>query len=169
MPTFPGPVEIKNVVTEDINDILDVYRQCEDFLALGPCPKASPAMVTKDIEDVYKEGGVFKSIYAGSRLIGVVSYVTKGFAGKLSDACMYLLMITPSFRKKGIGTRIVETIEKEIIADAKITAILAGVQVNNLGALKFWRNNGYRVTSGPELMPDGTTVFHLCKHLTHIM
>ena len=163
MPIFPGLIELRNVMAEDINDILEVYLQCEDFLALGPHPKSSPAMVTKDIEDVYKEGGVFKSIYIGDKLIGVASYVTKGFAGKLSDACIYLLMIVPSFRKKGIGARIVEMIEKEILADAKITTIMAGVQVNNPRALKFWRNNGYRVTSGPEQMLDGTVVFHLCK------
>jgi ribosomal protein S18 acetylase RimI-like enzyme len=163
MPTFSGFIELRNVMAEDITDILDIYRQCEDFLALGPNPKASPAMVTKDIEDVCKEGGVFKSIYAGNRLTGVVSYVTKGFAGKLSDAFIYLLMIIPSFRTKGIGARIVEMIEKEILADAKVTSILAGVQVNNPRALKFWRNNGYRVTSGPEQMPDGTVVFHISK------
>jgi ribosomal protein S18 acetylase RimI-like enzyme len=163
MPTFSGFIELRNVMAEDITDILDIYRQCEDFLALAPNPKASPAMVAKDIEDVCKEGGVFKSIYTGNRLTGVVSYVTKGFAGKLSDACIYLLMIIPSFRTKGIGARIVEMIEKEILADAKITTIIVGVQVNNPRALKFWRNNGYRVTSGPEQMPDGTVVFHLCK------
>jgi GNAT superfamily N-acetyltransferase len=169
MPVLPGPVELKNVISEDFDDILDVYRQCEDFLSLGPEPKASPEMVTRDIEDTYKEGGVFKGIYTGIKLIGVVSYITRGFAGKLSDACLYLLMIVPSFRNKGLGTKIIEIIEKEILSDTKITAILAGVQVNNPLGLKFLRKNGYRVTSGPELMPDGTTVFHLRKDLVHIM
>jgi ribosomal protein S18 acetylase RimI-like enzyme len=162
---FRGPIELRNLTTEDFSDILDIYRQCEDFLSLGPQPKASPAMVIKDIEDACKEGGVFKGVYCGDKLIGVASYVTKGFTGKSTDACLYLLMIIPSFRGKGIGTKIIKVIEKEIFTDAGTTAILSGVQVNNLSGLKFWRKNGYRVTGGPELMPDGTTVFHLCKDL----
>jgi ribosomal protein S18 acetylase RimI-like enzyme len=169
MPVFHGPLELRNVMTEDYDDILDVYRRCEDFLSLGPQPKASPAMVAKDIEDACKEGGVFKGVYSGDELIGVASYVTKGYAGNLGEACLYLLMIIPPFRSKGIGTEIVAMIEKEIFADARTTEILTGVQVNNPRALKFWRNNGYHVTRGPELMPDGTTVFRLRKDSVHIM
>jgi ribosomal protein S18 acetylase RimI-like enzyme len=168
MPVFHGRIELRNVITEDFDDILDIYRRCEDFLSLGPQPRASPAMVTKDIEDACNAGGVFKGVYCGDKLIGVASYVTKNATDKLHDVYLYLLMIIPSFRHKGIGTKIVEMIEKEIFTCAGTTGILSGVQVNNIQALKFWRKNGYRVTGGPELMPDGTTVFHLRKDLIHI-
>jgi ribosomal protein S18 acetylase RimI-like enzyme len=168
MPVFRGLIELRNFTTEDYDDILDIYHRCEDFLSLGPQPRASSAMVTKDIDDAGKEGGSFKGIYSGDTLIGVASYSTKGFNKKLTDAYLYLLMIIPSFRGKGIGTKIVKMIEKEIFTDSKATTIFSGVQVNNLRALKFWRNNGYRVTGGPELMPDNTTVFHLRKDLRHI-
>ena len=32
-------------------------------------------------------------------------------------------------------------------------------------AVRFWLRMGYRITSGPELMPDQTTVYHLLKEI----
>ena len=42
---------------------LEVYRRCEDFLALGPEPKASLEMVLADLEISRQEGGCFCGIY----------------------------------------------------------------------------------------------------------
>ncbi len=49
--------------------------------------------------------------------------------------------------------------------DAQVTAILSGVQVNNPQAVQFWQKQGYRIVSGPTLMPDQTTVLGLRKWL----
>ena len=156
--------EIRTITQDDLGAVLDVYRQCEDFLALGPEPIASMAMVLKDIEISRREGGVFCGVYAGDgRMIGVVDFVPHNFEGDQHIAFVSLLMIAPSFRKQGIGTTIVKLIENEIRKDAQVTAILSAVQVNNTQALQFWQKNGYCIVGEPELQPDQTTTFRLQK------
>jgi len=156
--------EVRTITQDDLVAVLDVYRQCEDFLALGPERTASMAMVLKDIEISQSEGGVFYGVYAvDGRMIGVVDFVLSKFKGDPHIAFISLLMISPSFRKHGIGTMIVELIENEIRKDAQVRAILSAVQVNNPQALQFWQKNGYRIVGGPELQPDQTTTFRLQK------
>jgi ribosomal protein S18 acetylase RimI-like enzyme len=160
-------LEICLITQEDLDAILDVYRQCEDFLALGPISTASMDMVLKDIEISQGEGGVFCGIYTSDgKMIGVVDYVPSNFEGNPQIAFLSLLMIAESFRKQGIGRAIVEAVENEIRKDPGIIAIRSGVQVNNPQAVRFWQKNGYQIVSGPELMPDPTTVFGLRKDLS---
>ena len=45
MVTYKDSVEIRPITENDLEEVFEVYRQCEDFLALGPKPKASMAMV----------------------------------------------------------------------------------------------------------------------------
>jgi GNAT superfamily N-acetyltransferase len=156
-------LEIRTVTQDDNNKILEVYRQCEDFLALGPKPNASLEMVLKDLESSRNEGGVFRGIYADGKIVGVISYVPAGFEGKPDVAFLSLLMIAAPYRGYGIGTEIVKRIEKEILMNSQISTILSAVQVNNPDATRFRQKNGYRIVGGPELRPDNTTVFHLCK------
>jgi len=156
--------EVRTITQDDLDAVLDLYRQCEDFLALGPERTASMAMVLKDIEISQSQGGVFYGVYAvDGRMIGVVDFVLSNFEGDSHIAFISLLMIAPSFRKQGIGTTILELIENEIRKDAQVTAILSAVQVNNPQALQFWQKNGYRIIGEPELQPDQTTTFRLQK------
>jgi ribosomal protein S18 acetylase RimI-like enzyme len=156
--------EVRTITQDDLGEVLDVYRHCEDFLALGPEPTASMAMVIKDIEISQREGGIFCGVYtADGGMIGVVDFVPNNFEGNPHIAFISLLMIAPSFRKQRIGTMIVELIENEIRKDAQVTAILSAVQVNNPQALQFWQKNGYRIVGEPELRPDQTTTFRLQK------
>lgn len=165
--TIPAHSLVIRPVTEaDADVILDVYRQCEDFLALGPVSTASMDMVRKDLEISHEMGGVFCGIYINDgNMIGVIDYVPGNFEGEPRHACLSLLMIAAAFRKKGIGDAVVEAVECEIQKEKQITAILAGVQVNNPHAIRFWQRHGYRIVGGPELMTDQTTVFHLRKDL----
>jgi ribosomal protein S18 acetylase RimI-like enzyme len=156
--------EIRTITQDDLDAVLAVYQQCEDFLALGPVPTASMEMVLKDIEISQREGGVFCGIYtADGKIVGVVDYIPSNFEGNPQFAFLSLLMIAASFRKQGIGRAVVEAIENEIRKDAQVMAILSGVQVNNPQAVQFWQKNGYRIVSGPELLPDQTTAFRLRK------
>jgi len=156
--------EVRTITQDDLGAVLDVYRQCEDFLALGPEPTASMAMVLKDIEISQRKGGVFCGVYsADGRMIGVVDFVPSNFEGYPHIAFISLLMIAPSFRNQGIGTTILKLIENQIRKDAQVTTILSAVQVNNPQALQFWQKNGYRIVGGPELQPDQTTTFRLQK------
>lgn len=156
-----GSLEIRPVTMGDLDEALEVYRQCEDFLALGPVSTASIAMVQADLEISQQGGGVFCGIFnAGGKMIGVIDYILNNFEGDPETACLSLLMIAAPFRRRGIGETVVEAIEN------KIRVIRSGVQVNNPRAVKFWLRHGYRIVSGPELMPDQTTVFGLQKDLT---
>jgi ribosomal protein S18 acetylase RimI-like enzyme len=156
--------EIQAVAQKDWPAILDVYHQCEDFLALGPEPHASMAMVQKDIELSRQAGGIYCGVVpADGKMIGVVDYIPRNFEGESRAAFISLLMIAAPFRKRGIGTAVVEFVENEIRKDHRITIILSGVQANNDGGLQFWQKQGYRIVSGPELQPDRTITFRLRK------
>ncbi len=146
--------------------ILTVYEQCEDFLALGPQPRATLAMVLADLQLSVEEGGTFCGIYdAHNVMVGIVDFVPRGFEGDPARAFLSLLMIAAPWRSKGLGTAVVRLIEDEIRRDSHITAIDSGVQVNNPAAIRFWQQCGYTIVSGPTLLPDQTTVFHLRKLL----
>jgi ribosomal protein S18 acetylase RimI-like enzyme len=162
---FSHSLEIRPVTPDDLDAVLAVYQQCEDFLALGPVSTASMQMVLKDIEVSQSEGGLFCGIYADGKMIGVVDYVPAGFEGEPQHAYLSLLMIARPYRGQGIGTAIVDAVEVEIRKDTRVTAILAGVQVNNPQAIRFWQKHGYRIVGGPELFPDQTTAFPLRKDI----
>ena len=64
---------IHPIAQDDLDAILEVYRQCEDFLALCQLPTASMEMVLKDIEISKAGGGVFCGIYTDNgKMIGVI-------------------------------------------------------------------------------------------------
>ncbi len=158
-------IEIRSVTPADYPALLGVYRRCEDFLALGPVDKASLEMVLKDIEEADVEGGVYRGIYSGAEIIGVVSYVPSHFEFRPVDAFILLLMITPPCRSQGIGGTIAAMVEKEICAHAKIRSIRLGCQVDNPRAIRFWEKMGYYIFRGPDLRPDKTTVYHMRKDI----
>jgi ribosomal protein S18 acetylase RimI-like enzyme len=157
-------LEIRPVSQDDLDAVLEVYQQCEDFLALGPIAIASMEMVLQDIEISRKEGGIFCGIYTpGGKMTGVVDYVPNNYQGNPQTASLSLLMIAAPFRSQGIGKAVVDAVESEIKKDAQVTTILSGVQVNNPQAIRFWLRNGYHVVSGPRLYPDQTTAVDLQK------
>jgi ribosomal protein S18 acetylase RimI-like enzyme len=160
-------LEIHPIDQDDLAAVLDVYRQCEDFLALGPAPTASLEMVLTDIEVSRRDGGIFCGIYdtASSQMIGIIDFVPRDYHGEPQTAFLELLMIAAPFRSQGVGKAVVAAIEHEIRKDARVSTILSGVQVNNPQAVQFWQRNGYRIVSGPELLPDQTTVYGLRKEL----
>jgi ribosomal protein S18 acetylase RimI-like enzyme len=162
---LPGQgLEIYPIAQDDLDPVFDVYRQCEDFLALGPRPAASMEMVLKDIEISKEEGGLFCGIFStDGKMIGIIDFVPNNYRGEPSISYLELLMIAAPYRNKGLGRAIVEAVEHEIRKDASVSTILAGVQVNNPQAIRFWQRNGYHIISGPDLMPDQTTVFGLRK------
>lgn len=155
---------IRPLRPDEYDQVLEVYRQCEDFLALGPVPHASMEMVLKDLEISREAGGIFCGIFNDEqKMIGVVDYIPQNFEGYPNHAFIELLMIAKSERGKGIGKAVVQQVEATILQDQHIDEILSGVQVNNPRAIKFWREAGYRIVSDAIPYPDGTTAFTLCK------
>jgi ribosomal protein S18 acetylase RimI-like enzyme len=166
MVTGGGPFRVRAVTPEDEPAILEVYRACEDFLALGPVPTASMAMVLQDLETSRREGGTYLAIFGTEgKMIGVVDYIPGGFEGKSHIAFLSLLMIALPFRRRGVGTAVVDLVEREIRKNPQVYAIQSAVQANNPSALQFWLKNGYAVVGGPEFRPDKTTVYRLQKAL----
>jgi ribosomal protein S18 acetylase RimI-like enzyme len=159
-------LEIHPIAQDDLEAVLAVYRQYEDFLALGPVANASMEMVLKDLEISENEGGIFCGIYTtDQKMIGVIEYVPNQYQGNPQAAFLSLLMIASPFRDKGIGKAVVKAVENEIRKDTQITVIFSGVQVNNPEAIRFWQRNGYCIASEPKLHPDQTTAVDLRKDL----
>ena len=159
-------VTLRVLAPDDANDILDVYRQCEDFLALGPVPKASREMVEDDLRVSRETGGRFCGILdEESVLVGIIDYVASGYQGRADTAYITLLMVAAPHRSHGVGKEVLRLIESEVAAQG-VSEVLSGVQVNNPDAVRFWRKNGYIITSGSERQADGTVAFRLSKTIT---
>jgi ribosomal protein S18 acetylase RimI-like enzyme len=162
--------EIRSIEKGDLEAVLEVYRQCEDFLALGPVATASMEMLLKDMELSQAEGGIFCGFTTcDGKMIGILDYVPGNYEGNAQSAYLALLMIGAAYRSQGLGKAVVEAAENEIRKDAGIKRILAGVQVNNPQAVQFWQRRGYRIVGGPKLIPDQTTVYDLRKDLEEIV
>lgn len=150
---------------EHADAILSVYRQCEDFLSLGPVPTASMEMVLEDLRHSREMGGVFCGIFVGEEMAGIVDFVPDGFEGEQGVAFLSLLMIARRHRGGGLGSKVVRAVEGEIMKNAGIAVIRSGVQANNGPAIGFWQAMGYRVVGGPDMMPDLTICYSLRKEL----
>ncbi len=158
-------LEIHPAGEKNLEELLAVYKECEDFLALGPVAKASLEMVRADMEMSKTMGGEFCGIYLRDGTIaGVLDFVPGNFRGQPGTAYIALLMLKPSFRRRGIGALVLEMIEEEVRKDAQITRIGIGVMVNNPSAIQFWKNRGFQICSGPELLADKTTVYRMEKN-----
>ena len=163
-------LEIRPVTQADLQAVLGVYQQCEDFLALGPVATASMEMVLKDLEISKNDGGIFCGIYTpDGKMIGIIDYVPNNYQGDPQAAFLSLLMIASPFRNQKIGEAVVDAIENEIRKEAQVNAILSGVQVNNPRAVRFWQRRGYRIVSEPKLLPDLTTAVDLRKDLQRVL
>ena len=165
-----GAYQLRLVDREDpavLAALLEVYRQCEDFLALGPQPHASLEMVLADLDASQTAGSLYCGIYLcpSDELVGVADYLLAGFEGNPQHAFLELLMIAQPFRAHGLGNRIVAGLETEIRKDPQVSAIRLGVQVNNPAALRFWQRCGYRIIRPPNLLPDQTIGCLLEKQL----
>ena len=73
---------IRPVQPQERDAILEVYRQCEDFLALGPVATASMEMVDADLRHSIDDGGIFCGIFAPDGIMmGIIDVVMSGFEG----------------------------------------------------------------------------------------
>ncbi len=160
-------VVIRPVDEAEMAALLEVYRASEDFLALGPVAVASEAMVLADLRLSREAGGWFCGIYekTSGRMIGVVDFVPSGWEGLPNQAFLELLMIAAPYRSQGVGQEVVRLVERAICQDEKVDRIAAGVQVNNPGAIRFWRRMGYAIVSEAKAMADGTVAFELLKQI----
>jgi len=156
---------IKDVDEKDTDTVFEVYKQCEDFLSLGPVPSASKQMIYNDFKLSKEEGGTFCGIFFNGKMIGVIDFVPGNYDGNPENAYLTLLMISAGHRRNGIGREVVSAVEKQIFKNRNIKCICAGVQTNNKPAIAFWLKMGYKIVGGPKLMPDTTIVYRLKKYV----
>lgn len=150
----------------DAQAILEIYRQCADFLALGPQPQATLDMVLADLRHSVEEHGRFCGIFhPADRLVGVVDYVPGMYQGDPQRAFLSLLMIGRPYRSRGLGAAVVAALAGESLKDSQVVEIHSAVQVNNPRAIRFWERMGYRIIGGPQRNPDQTIVYLLSKRL----
>lgn len=154
---------IRKVGKFDIDNIYQVYKNCEDFLSLGPVAKASKQMIIEDFKLSEDEGGTYCGIFIQDKMIGVIDFVLANYKGIPYHAYISLLMISADNRRKGLGTEVVTAVEREILKNNSIKSILANVQTNNKNAISFWRKAGYKRVSDPQVMPDTTITYELRK------
>lgn len=165
---MPPPFSIVPLREEHVAQVLEVYVQCEDFLALGPVATASTEMVLADFKLSQAEGCTFCGIYApDGKMLGVFDFCLSGYKGKPEDAYLNLLMIAAPYRSHGLGDAVFRWLEEQIKKQPQVKRLLAGVQVNNPGGKRFWLRQGFKIVSQPTLMPDGTTCVELLKVLDH--
>jgi len=143
---------------------LAVYQACEDFLALGPEPHASAAMVTADLQYSREHGGLYSGIWHLETLVGVLDYIPSHYEGQPYCAFINLLMIIPSWRGSGLGHSVITRLEQQLSTQG-ITQVWTAVQVNNPLALSFWQHCGYVIKVPPARQSDGTTTQLLAKSL----
>jgi RimJ/RimL family protein N-acetyltransferase len=159
-----GELSVRLYKEDDIPAILEVYRQNEDFLSLGPVPKASLEMVRKDIAQSMEEKGFFCVIsHQQSGIIGVMDFAPQ--RGDPGTAYLALLMISAPYRKLGYGESIMAAFEKYLVTTYKSKILKAGVMVNNPKAIMFWERMDFSINRTPELLPDTTTVFRMSKKI----
>jgi len=155
---------IRPLRDDDLLPVLEVYRQCEDFLARTPKPTASMEIVQEDLALSRQNGGIFCGIYNHTgTMMGILDVVLSGFEGERGSAFIELLMIGQPYRQRGLGSAVVQALETYIQRDTHVNVILAAVMVNNPVAIRFWERHGYKIVGGPEAEPDGTTVWKLSK------
>ena len=163
---------IRQLNEEDLDAILNVYKLCEDFLALGPDASASRSMVLADLEHSRQQGGIFCGIFEGlpglpgtENLVGVLDFIACPTCPTQEKAFLELLMIAAPYRGLGLGAKVVHWLETKLRLDAGIRVIGSAVQVNNPSAIHFWHQMGYRITSGPTTQKDQTVTYALEKEL----
>jgi RimJ/RimL family protein N-acetyltransferase len=156
-------LSVSPVTDDDLPEVLEIYRGVEDFLALGPVPTASMEMVLEDLRHSRDESGVFCVVRdSGGGSVAVLDFVPRR-APNL--AFLSLLMIALPHRGRGIGTEVVGLLEGYLRERHAVRVIESGVQTNNEQGIRFWTARGYRIVSGPRVMPDTTVVYELRKKI----
>lgn len=159
-------ITVQPVGEEQMEALLRVYRQCEDFLALEPSSHATEEMVKKDLEESRSAGGVYCGIYtADQELIGIVDFIPSGWQNRADTAYMELLMIVRGRRSRGIGAEVQEMVEKYVRDEFNVVQMMADVQVNNPQAVRFWERVGYAISSVAVLQKDQTLTYEMHKSL----
>ena len=157
-------LQIATVSDRDVPALLQVYKQCEDFLSLGPVPRASIQMLQGDIEHSRGENGRYCAIRTHSDLtVGVIDFIPN--SDDRNTSFLSLLMIAAPWRNKGYGQAVVASLEQHLRRTHHTEQIDCAVQTNNSAAIRFWTRLGYALSKEPCRQSDGTITYRMSKTL----
>jgi ribosomal protein S18 acetylase RimI-like enzyme len=157
-------LKVAKVTGDDLPELLSVYKACEDFLALGPDPRASVDMIEKDLADSRKEAGEYCTIRnSEGALIGVIDIILKAL--EPSTCYLMLLMIGKPWRNRGYGRMVMVALEEYLREQYGSKQLDAEVQTTNPKAIHFWKSFGFQISEMAEDQPDGTVTYAMTKEL----
>jgi ribosomal protein S18 acetylase RimI-like enzyme len=124
--------KIREMVIKDYNEIINLWKNTE---GIG----------INDYDDSKKRIKIFLDKNPNScfvaehenKIIGTIMGANDGRRGFI-----YHLMVKPEYRKKGIGKKLLEKVEKNFKKDGIRKIYLVALKKNKTGN-KFWENNGY--------------------------
>ena len=157
-----GDLIVRPIADNELDSTLEVYRESEDFLALGPVATASLSMVTADIEHSAAESGIYCGIWRDGTQIGVLDFVPEARAG---TSVLSLLMIARPYRDQGIGGAILDALVTYLRDTYGTTILEGGVQTNNPAAIRFWQRHGFEIGSQARDLDDGTAAYSMTRRI----
>ena len=163
---------MRPIADADLPAVLEVYRQCQDFLALEPDPQAPPEMIAAYRALALRQGAVYCGIFikpdlaAGSQnpsgLVGILDYVPN-YRADPGVVFIELLMLGRPYRGQGLGQAAINWMLAE--GNGKIRTLQAAVQTNNPAAIRFWQRLGFRITGPAAPQEDGTVTYPLAMNV----
>lgn len=151
------------VADSELDYVLNVYKNCEDFLALGPVPNASMNMVVADINHSRDENGIYCGIWDNSNtMIGIIDFIPNT---DQHTSFLSLLMISKEYRNIGVGTVVETLLESHLKNNYQTSVLRSGVQINNQIGIRFWGKCGFIISEDAQDLDDGTIAFQMYKDI----
>ena len=127
-------MEIRSYVPSDYDQLKQLLITCNLF---------DNSYDTRDkLRNKTPEGSIIVAEDNG-KIVGCIFFTWDGW-----DSSLYRLAVHPEYRKKGLGTKLLEEAENRLEKSGADAASLR-VHVDNKEALKFFRKRGYSANWGP--------------------
>lgn len=143
-------LSIRQAKIEDINSIYDLEVMCFK----DPYPKR----LLFTLLALYPE--LFLVIEYENKIVGyVVGIVRKDSYGHVISLCIH-----PMYRRRGFGTRLVNSLERSFTEKFNICKYRLEVRISNTGAINLYRELGYKITNTiSNYYPDGEDAYIMTK------
>ncbi len=157
-------IEIRTATDHDLESLAEAHA-----------PGISAAQIKRRLEESRKGFRTMLVAVKQCRAIGSVSIGGGRFQRK-NSLRLFALDVGPEFRRNGIGTALINTVEA-IAHDRGLDKVNLEVETDNKDAIRLYRRLGYRICGNPVmdrwtlLQDDGTTktievpVFVMVKRL----
>ncbi len=125
-------MELRIVDIKDYDKIIDLWDMCG--LPYKPLGRDTKKRITREIRE---DPEYWKGFYDGDRLVAVVFGTDDGRKGWINR-----LAVHPEYRNRGLGTRLVKSLEKEFDRRGfEIIGIL--IEGDNPESMRFFEGLGY--------------------------